>query len=101
MDKAPDGDLCTALGPSKECAYVAHKDGMLMCAYERAFLEGKTKWRKPISCYLYPIRIDRQGPFKAMRLHRWDICDCAFANGQRLGVPVYKFLLVQSHLRNK
>lgn len=88
----PDGDPCTTLGPSKECAFVTHKDGMLMCAYERAFLEGKTKWRKPVSCYLYPIRIDQVGPFKAMKFHRWDICNCAIANGSKLGVPVYKFL---------
>lgn len=87
-----EGDLGTTLGPSKECAYVTHKDGLLMCAYERAFLDGKTKWRKPISCYLYPIRIDQVGPFKAIKFHRWDICNCALVNGDKLGVPCYKFL---------
>ncbi|MCQ2253415.1 MAG: DUF3109 family protein [Bacteroidales bacterium] len=86
------GDLGTTLGPSKECAFVTHKDGMLMCAYERAFLDKKIPWRKPISCYLYPIRITQVGPYKAIKYHRWDICDCALANGEKLGVPCYKFL---------
>lgn len=87
-----EGDLGTTLGPSNECAFVTHKDGMLMCAYERAFLDKKIPWRKPISCYLYPIRVDRVGPYRAIKFHRWNICDCALVNGDKLGVPCYKFL---------
>ncbi len=87
-----DGDLDTPLAPSKECAFVTRKDGLLMCAYERAFLEGKTKWRKPASCYLYPIRVGKAGPYRTIKFDRWSICDCALVRGERLGVPCYKFL---------
>ena len=30
--------------------------------------------------------------FKALNLHRWDICRCAFAKGRKEGVRVYQFL---------
>ena len=87
-----DGDLGTPLVEGAECAYVTHQDGIAMCAYEKAFLEGKTSWRKPISCYLYPIRIDKVGPFKAIKFHRWHICKSAMRNGTQIGIPCYKFL---------
>jgi len=87
-----EGDLGTPLAPNKECAFVSRRGNMLMCAYERAFLDGKIPWRKPASCYLYPIRVDRVGPFKAIKFHRWSICNAALSNGNKLGVPCYKFL---------
>jgi hypothetical protein len=87
-----DGDLGTPLVNNAECAFATHKDGIVMCAYERAFLEGKTTWRKPVSCYLYPIRMSKAGPFRVMKFHRWSICECAMKYGTELGVPAYKFL---------
>lgn len=87
-----DGDLGTPLVDGAECAYVTHHNGMAMCAYERAYLDGKTTWRKPISCYLYPIRVGKAGPYRTIKFHRWHICRCAMQNGTNLGVPCYKFL---------
>ena len=87
-----DGDLVTPLVEGGECAFVSYKNGIATCAYERAFRDGKTSWRKPSSCYLYPIRISERGPFKAIMFHRWGICKTAFINGKKLGTPCYKFL---------
>jgi hypothetical protein len=87
-----DGDLVTPLVDNAECAFVTYKDGIAMCSYERAFLDGKTAWRKPSSCYLYPIRIVQSGPFRCIKFHRWYICHAAFKNGNALGIPCYKFL---------
>lgn len=87
-----EGDLCTPLAESKECAFATHRDGILKCAYECAYLEGKIPWRKPVSCYLYPIRVGKAGPYRTIKFDRWSICNCALVNGDRLGVPCYKFL---------
>lgn len=87
-----DGDNLTTLMPGKECAFAYKKDGVWMCAFETAYNEGKSKFRKPISCYLYPVRVKKHRKFTAVEYHRWNICKCACDNGVKLKVPVYKFL---------
>ena len=55
-----DGDLVTPIINGRECVYSNREaDGTWTCAIEKAFLAGKTAWRKPISCHLYPIRIKK------------------------------------------
>lgn len=54
-----DGDLTTPLVGDAECAYTYQENGITLCAIEKAWLEGKTAFRKPISCHLYPIRVVR------------------------------------------
>ena len=42
------------------CAYgYRDKKGVIMCSFEQAYNKGLTKWKKPISCHLYPIKISR------------------------------------------
>ena len=88
-----EGDTGTSLIDGKDCAFICWDDnGCASCAIERAFLDGKTTFRKPISCHLYPIRIENYGTFQAVNYHKWDICRCAVEEGQRQGIPLYKFL---------
>ena len=54
-----DGDYTTPLVDDAECAYACTEEGITFCAIEKAFREGKTTFRKPISCHLYPIRLMR------------------------------------------
>lgn len=84
---------CTPLVNNRECAYVAWgNDGTAFCAIEQAFRDGKIDWPKPISCHLYPLRIDEYGEFKSVNYHRWDVCRCAVTKGRECGVPLYKYL---------
>ena len=87
-----DGDYTTPLVDDAECAYAYTEEGIPFCAIEKAFREGKTTFRKPISCHLYPIRIGDYGPYKAVNYHRWDVCRAAVELGRKKGVPVYRFL---------
>lgn len=88
-----DGDLGTSLVNGYECAFVSFADdGTALCAMEQAYLEGKTTFRKPVSCHLYPIRIEDYGEFQAVNYHEWDICRCAVEKGRKEGVPLYKYL---------
>lgn len=89
-----DGDMVTPLlGNSEECAYARFEEGNCFCAIERAHCAGKCGFVKPISCRLYPIRVSRlSNGMKALNLHRWDLCKCAFEKGAKEKVPVYKFL---------
>lgn len=88
-----DGDYCTPLVNDAECAYSVVENGLTLCAIEKAWRDGKTKFKKPISCHLYPIRVKKfSNGFYGLNLHRWDICRCAFACGKRRGVKVYESL---------
>ncbi|MBS3739513.1 MAG: DUF3109 family protein, partial [Psychroflexus sp.] len=61
------------------------------CGIEKAYREGKIDFKKPISCELYPVRVQKLSKFKAVNYHRWDICSPACTLGQELQVPVYQF----------
>jgi len=87
-----EGELETPLVNGKECAYVTFNDkGWASCGIEDAYNAGKVNWRKPISCHLYPVRVQKYSSFSAVNYHRWPICDDACTLGNELKVPVYKF----------
>ncbi len=88
-----DGEPVTTLVNEQECAFVYFDEkGITKCAIEKAFLEGKIAYKKPISCHLYPIRVKKLHEYEALNYDRWSICEPACTLGQSLQVPVYKFL---------
>ncbi len=88
-----DGDYTTPLVNDAECAYTYTENGVTLCAIEKAWLEGKCSFRKPISCHLYPIRlVNFSNGSVGLNYHRWAVCDCARVCGKKAGVPVYKSL---------
>lgn len=88
-----DNEAGTTLVNNKECAFVFFdNNGITKCAIEQAHKEGKTEFKKPISCHLYPIRVKEFNDFTALNYDKWDICSPACACGESLNVPVYKFL---------
>lgn len=88
-----DGDITTPLVNGGECAYVSFdSDGTAKCAFEQAHRAGKTSFYKPVSCHLYPIRIKTYRNFEAVNYDKWDICKPACDCGEKLSVPVYKFV---------
>lgn len=87
-----NNELETPLVEGKECAYVTFTDkGIASCGIEDAFNAGAITFRKPISCHLYPVRVQDYSEFSAVNYHRWPICDDACTLGKELQVPVYKF----------
>lgn len=88
-----EGDNSTPLINNKECAYAIYdENNILKCGIEQAYLDGKTSFRKPISCHLYPIRIEKYTDYEAVNYDGWDICADACKLGAKLGVPLYQFL---------
>ncbi len=77
------------------CVYMIYdEDGIAKCGIEKAFLEGATNFKKPISCHLYPIRVkeNKEQGFEALNYDRWDICSAACTLGKKHQMPVYKFV---------
>lgn len=88
-----DQEPVTTLVNGGECAFVLFDDkGVAQCAIEKAWEAGKSRFRKPISCHLYPIRVKQFSEYQALAYDRWDICGAACSLGQSLQVPVYRFL---------
>jgi hypothetical protein len=87
-----DGDLVTPLIDGKECAFTYFDDGIAKCAIEKAWMGKNIDFRKPISCWLYPIRVTKYTGFEAVNYHLWEICKCAIAKGNLLKIPIYVFL---------
>lgn len=88
-----DGDLTTPLVNNKECAFVSFdQNGTAKCSIEQAYNKGDVDFKKPISCHLFPIRIQKYDDFEAVNYESIKICEPACNCGQKLQVPVYKFL---------
>jgi hypothetical protein len=87
-----EGDWSTPLMQNGACAYSIRINGVLQCGIEKAWQQGKSSLQKPISCHLYPIRLNRYDTFEAVNYHRWSICGPACTLGSRLQVPLYIFL---------
>ena len=88
-----DGTAATPLIDGKACVYINYDaDGTAKCGIEQAFLAGKIDWKKPISCHLYPIRLDKTKYYTAVNYDKWDICNAACELGKKNQLPVYKFL---------
>ena len=88
-----DGDDTTPLMDGKHCAFTFfEKYGTAKSSIEKAYLEGKIKFKKPISCHLYPIRVTKTKSGDALNYDRWDLCKPACKCGEKLDVPVYRFL---------
>ncbi len=88
-----EGELTTPLINDRECAYVTqNEDGTYLCGIEKAYLDKKIDWQKPISCHLYPVRVKDYVEFQAVNYNRWDICSAACELGKQLQVPLYRFL---------
>lgn len=88
-----DGDLVTSIVRGKECVFARSQDDCWLCMLEKAFRNGKTRFCKPISCALYPIREKRfANGLIGLNYHRWAVCKDAVAKGRAEQIPVYRFL---------
>ncbi len=78
------------------CVYgITDTQGIVKCGIEQAYLDGKVKWKKPISCHLFPITItpSSDGITEYANYEpREDNCKAACSLGKKLKVRVYEFL---------
>ena len=87
-------NLATPLNKGGACAdLIWDGKGIGKCAFEVAHAEGKIDWPKPLSCHLYPIRVQYlNNGTEAWNYSQWKVCAPACKNGKQLKVPIYKFL---------
>jgi hypothetical protein len=88
-----DGDKVTPIIHGRECVYTYFDgEGVCKCAIEKAYNEGLVDFKKPVSCHLYPIRVDKYPNYEALNYHVWPVCNPARELGKQIGLPVFRFL---------
>ena len=88
-----DGELVTSIINGKECVFTYFDEsGVCKCLIDKAFREKRVSVPKPISCHLYPIRLQQFADFTAINYNEWKICKPAVRLGQQKGVKIYEFL---------
>jgi len=88
-----DGELVTSIVRGKDCVFTCYDGDNCLCALERAYRQGRSKFSKPISCALYPIREKTfSNGLVGLNYNRWDVCRDAREKGKALDIPVYQFL---------
>ena len=77
------------------CVFMKRDDfGIAKCGIEQLFEMGKSDFRKPISCHLYPVRIKKLRAIdtEALNYDRWDICSPACSKGAELNIRLFEFV---------
>ena len=75
---------------NKACVFVYYDNEIAKCSLEKAFLDGKTDFRKPISCHLFPIRVSDFGG-DVLRFEHLDECNPAIELGKKDNTTIAEF----------
>lgn len=88
-----DGNRLTCRN-NKECIFVSYSDeGIAYCAIQKAFLEGRIDWEKPLSCHLYPVRLRKIADFEYANFEYVErLCSAACAKGEKEETYLSEFL---------
>jgi hypothetical protein len=76
---------------NRACVFVIYEDGIARCSIEKAFFAGRLEWRKPVSCHLFPIRVEI-GSEKRLRYERITECIPALNRGEAEGIFLLHFI---------
>jgi hypothetical protein len=82
-----DGEIMTRSFNNRACVFVYFENEIALCSLEKVYLEGKTKFRKPISCHLFPIRISNFGG-EVLRYDKFTECNPALIKGEELDITI-------------
>ncbi|MEW6507732.1 MAG: DUF3109 family protein [Bacteroidota bacterium] len=75
---------------NRACVFVVFENEIAKCGIEKAFCDGKVDFVKPISCHLFPIRINKFGG-DVIRFEKYDECSPALLKGIKKGTTVIDF----------
>lgn len=90
-ESAPGHYTTTCVGGA-ECVFVIYEGPVAKCAIQKAYREGRVDFEKPISCHLYPIRVQAFGEFEALNYEQIELCSPGRKYGSRTGTQLVDFL---------
>lgn len=87
-EEVDDGDYATTCVAKAECVFVTYDGPVAKCAIHKAYLAGRVDFPKPLSCHLFPLRIERMGEYDVINYEQVSLCDSARKHGRRRGVQL-------------
>ena len=81
-------DLAVNCIDEKECVFVFFDGDVAKCSIEKAWAEGESEFRKPISCHLFPLREGKFGKDKFLYYDKFSECDVALERGERENIDM-------------
>ncbi len=84
------GELMIRSVNNKACVFVYFENSIAKCGIEKAYLTGKSSFKKPISCHLFPIRISDFGG-DVLRYEKFLECSYAEEKGKEENTTVFEF----------
>jgi hypothetical protein len=85
------GFYTTMCHNNRACVFVLYEKGVASCAFEKGYGEGKLSWKKPLSCHLFPLRIN-YGMLNRIRYEYILECKPAVERGKRENISLSSFL---------
>ena len=86
-----DNELMTRSFNNKACVFVYYENDIAKCGFEKAFFDGRSDFRKPISCHLFPVRVSEFGG-DILRYEKFDECSPALEKGNEKQINLVDFL---------
>ena len=85
-----DGDIMVKAIDNRDCIFAFYEGDIAKCAIEKVYYDGNSNFIKPISCHLFPIRINQFGG-DVLKYEFYDECSGAVALGKITEIPVSEF----------
>ena len=98
-------DLELSCTDGRECVFVTYdQHNVAICAIQKAQMEGRLDWPKPVSCHLFPLRITRIAGTDYINFEYIpELCSAGCENGKSEGVYLSDFsepALVRAYGKN-
>lgn len=90
MYEGEAGQYATTCFNNRACVFVTYDGDVARCAFETAYLQGEIGWRKPLSCHLFPLRVDRENRTR-VRYEYLPNCSPALERGDQEEIPLIEF----------
>ena len=80
----------------RECVFVTYDKAVAKCALQQAYNAGRLEFEKPISCHLYPLRVETHGTgseaIEVLNYEQIDLCKPGIKHGRRTDTQLADFL---------
>ncbi|MCU0373220.1 MAG: DUF3109 family protein [Ignavibacteria bacterium] len=75
----------------RECVFCFYESDIAKCSFQKAYNSGIIKFKKPISCELFPVR-EYNNNGKELRYEKTYICEDALLKGEKLNITILEFV---------
>lgn len=91
--EAHHGSLFLTTVDGRECVFATiDEKGIATCNLEKLYLNGESKFQKPLSCHLFPIRVRHRFGMEALVYMQIEECEAGRACGANENITLYEFL---------